>query len=172
MSDSLPNLRTEILNVDSSNWLYPSDGDIHGFDGEGPFMFLSYRPSKNPWTSADLGRRRLYGTLTRLGLGTCHLSDCIKLRSLVADDKKMPNNLDWHIDILHREIKLIHPPALIVAGRKAHGFVEKHLGDLDTPRVPIIHYSHRFASDEDVTLDLLGGVLESLKQLLTRRKPL
>jgi hypothetical protein len=51
----------------------------------------------------------------------------------------------------------VRPPALIVAGQKALSFIDRYLGDLDTPRIPIIHYAHRFASDEDVTLDLLTG---------------
>jgi hypothetical protein len=168
MSSSLEDLRREICQTDPLNWLYPRDGEVLGFDGPGPFMLLSYRPSTNPWTHADVGRRRLYGMLRRLRLGDLHLSDCIKLRSPVHNDKAAPRNLDWHVDLLRREIGLINPPAMIISGRKAMEFTRENLSELEVPLIPVGHYANRFVSDEGVLVDLLAGILQSLKTLLSK----
>jgi hypothetical protein len=67
MRATLEDLRREIFETDPLNWLYPSDGGVLGFEGPGPVMILSYRPSST-WTRADLGRKRLYGAPSRAGL--------------------------------------------------------------------------------------------------------
>ena len=107
--------------------------------------------------------------LSSLGLGRLHLSDCIKLRSPVDNDKTAPPNLGWHIDLLRREIGLINPPALIISGSKTMDFTREHLRGVEVPLIPVGHYANRFVSDEDVLVDLLGGILESLKTLLSRK---
>jgi len=172
MRERLKLLREEIERVDPLNWLYPpsEDGSVRGFDGVGPLVLVSYRPSTNPWPVGDPGRRRLYGTLTRFRLGEAHLTDCIKLRSPVEDDHALPANLQWHIDVLRRELDLINPPALIVFGEKAQRFLRRYPCSGQVAIIPVMHYANRFVAEEEVLVEILDGLLHGLQrqQSLTR----
>ena len=107
--------------------------------------------------------------LSQAGLGSVHLSDCIKLRSPVADDGTMPPNLEWHVALLLREIELINPPAVIISGKKALRFCRKHLRGLDVPVIPVGHYANRFVSDDDVLVNFLEGIVGALSLLVAKQ---
>jgi hypothetical protein len=171
MRQQLKELRIEIERADAQNWLYPEDGCVRGFEGRGPLTLVGYRPSTNPWPPGDTGRRRLYGTLAEFGFGEAHLSDCIKQRSRVDKDGDLPPNLDWHINVLRREVKLIGPATLIVFGGKATRFLRRYVGDLGVPLVPLMHYAYRYASEDTVLLEMLEGLLNALKVRIAGQLP-
>jgi hypothetical protein len=116
-------LRRKIMaKVGENHFFYHPDDGVNGFDGEGPLVILGFRPSSNQWLPDSKSRLLLYSALIANGVGDSHLTDCIKERSLVQDDK-MNFDRDWNIEVLTREFEIVRPDGIIALGNDAERFL-------------------------------------------------
>jgi uracil-DNA glycosylase family 4 len=131
---SLEELRMEIVECrkcreyfEPRPWIFPSEGDVKGFLGDGRvtpnlnLMFIAYRPSTlRPEGSRikEERRRVFYELLKEFGFENAHLTDITKCRrpgKFIAQGE-LRNCLSY----LEKEIRTVKPDFLIAVGEDAY----------------------------------------------------
>lgn len=128
-------------------WTFPAEeGGVSGFAGLGSTFVIGEQPSGSRWSAQDRGRRLLYDGLVDCGAMDAHLTDIIKSRGVGPEWKEWPaEQLCSHIDLLRREITLLHAKQFIVLGTQARNLFAAHFPQhaASTKMVPHFGYLRR-----------------------------
>lgn len=132
-------LRGEILSRLPDSWFFPTEGNVQGFMGTGPVMFVAERPSTRKGFSGP-GKSLLYPLLEETGNANGHVTDVIKTHGKAG--QPYPDDMHIHWQFLHREIDIVQPHLIIVFGQKAYDLLQFPLAGCGITIQRVWHYSH------------------------------
>lgn len=119
-------------------WLFPAVGEVKGFMGTAPVMFVGERPStRKHFGHAD---EWLYSLLEKYGAANAHLTDIIKSRGRVKEP--YPDDIGLHRRVFDREIEIIKPCLIVAFGQKVYDLLQFSLALLGIKIEQVLHYAH------------------------------
>lgn len=132
-------LRDEIMSRLPAAWLFPSVGNVQGFLGTSPVMFVAERPSTGGEFSGP-GKTLLYPVLEKIGAANGHLTDVIKTRGRV--DAPYPEDIATHRHFFDRELEIVRPRLIVTFGQKVYDLLQFFLAGRGIKIRQVTHYSH------------------------------
>jgi uracil-DNA glycosylase family 4 len=132
-------LRDEILARLPEAWLFPPEGNVQGFVGTSPVMFVAERPSTAKGFSGP-GKSFLYPLLEETGNANAHLTDVIKTRGKVG--QPYPEEIAPHRHFFDREIEIVRPRLIVAFGQKVYDLLQFSLADRGIKIQQVWHYSY------------------------------
>lgn len=135
---ALQRLKQKIDAIIPDAWVFPTQGNVHGFLGTGPIMFVAERPATGK--SGGPAFRLLYNLLEKLGVGNSHLTDIIKSRGKVGEP--YPKEMGPHKRIFDLEMRIIRPRIIITFGQKVYDLLQFTLAGADINIRRVYHYAY------------------------------
>jgi len=132
-------LRDEILSRLPEAWLFPTVGNVQGFLGTSPVMFVAERPSTAKGFSGP-GKSLLYPLLEKTGTTNAHLTDVIKTHGHVG--QPYPEEIAVHRHFFDCEIKIVRPRLIIAFGQKVYDLLQFSLAGRGIKIRQVWHYSY------------------------------
>lgn len=130
----LRTLAKEISNSIPHSWLFPTVGEVQGFLGTGPIMFVAERPSTGHGYP-----KVLYSLLEKCGVADGHVTDLIKSRGRVGDP--YPDDIGPHRRVFDRELAIVRPRLIVAMGQKVYDLLQFSLAGSGIRIRPVMHYS-------------------------------
>ncbi|MBN2517346.1 MAG: hypothetical protein JXB14_00720 [Candidatus Altiarchaeota archaeon] len=123
----LDSIKRDIGNLgvgDELPWVFPKCGNVKGFYGDDPVVFLCPNPSfgKMGDECEDRHLKFFYGQLEVYGFANAHLTDLVKTRVRDFDIKKVLRDktvLERNLPILKRELDEIRPSLIVLVGESS-----------------------------------------------------